>query len=274
MPERDHWSSHASQWQHVGTPLRPGTEDIRHLESLAGREIDWSGSAMSRVLLLGVTPEIARMNWPAGTQLFAADRNLAMLASVWPGFPHTGKGGLCADWLNLPCSDGQFSLAVGDGCLTLLSYSEQYQRFFDQMHRIIEPGGSLIIRYFLRPDSPESVQQVFEALSQGAIKSFHAFKWRLAQALHGTIDEGVRLEKIWQAWARQGIDVEKLSGQMGWPVESINTINAYRDADASYTFPLLSEIRAVTEPVFREESIWFGNYELADRCPTILYTPR
>jgi len=214
------------------------------------------------------------MAWPAHTRLTAADRNLGMIREVWPGFPAPNDGIVCTDWLQLPFADGVFNTVVGDGCFTLLAYPDAYRGLLASIRRVLEPGGLFVMRYFLRPETGESSEQVFSDLRAGRIGNFHVFKWRLAQALHGTIEEGVRLADIWNAWHRQDFDIDGVALEQGWRLESILTINAYRDVDAYYTFPTLQEVRAVMNDWFEETGIYYGDYELGERCPMVTYRAR
>ena len=97
----EHWVGLAQSWDLRGSPLRPAEEDIRIL----GREFrQWHDATKPggvRVLLLGVTPEIASMQWPAATHLLAVDQAAVMIRYVWPGAA-LGYSAVCAKWARLP----------------------------------------------------------------------------------------------------------------------------------------------------------------------------
>ena len=97
----DHWNEHARQWSLIGPPLRPAAEDIRLLEAAVQDWRSCTAVAAPRALLCGVTPEIARMRWPAGTRLIAVDHSRPMIAGVWPAAQVPGVA-VCGDWLALP----------------------------------------------------------------------------------------------------------------------------------------------------------------------------
>src|SRR5262245_21927516 len=97
----DLWSQHVRQWQWLGSPLRPAAEDIRIAERCVGQWYDNTRPPVTRALLFGVTPEVARMSWPSGTRLAAVDHNRTMIRGVWPGAP-LGHPALCAEWHALP----------------------------------------------------------------------------------------------------------------------------------------------------------------------------
>lgn len=262
----DHWNRHAAQWDDVGPPLRPCAQDIdlmaRRLPAVAGT---------GRAVLLGVTPEIATMAWPAGTDLLAVDRCMGMVRGVWPFVRRADRGVVCGDWSRLPLADGSVALVVGDGCFTLLDYPDSYHALLDEVHRVLEIDGLFAIRHFCRPERQESAAAVFDDLFAGLIGNFHVLKWRLAMALHGTLEQGVAVGDIWTAFTQRVPDRDALSRQLGWSRAAVDTIDAYRGVATRYTFPTLAELRSVVEPQFAELSLDTGTYELGSRCPLICY---
>lgn len=275
-PGRDHWSHHARQWRHVGPPLRPVAEDVALFERLVAGDRRTS----LRAALLGVTPELARMRWPRGTRLVAFDRCPAMLAEVWPGTAALGRApcflesarAVRADWCALPAAAASLDVVVGDGCYTLLDAARGYPALGREVARALAPGGRFVMRFFVRPERPEPVDAVFADLRAGRIGSFHAFKWRLAMALHGSLAEGVAVAEIWSHWRARERDAEALAAHLGWPAAEVRTIDAYRAASARYTFPTLAEARASLAEDFVERACHIGGYELGERCPTLLMT--
>jgi SAM-dependent methyltransferase len=268
----DHWNEHARQWSLIGPPLRPVAGDIAVLE----REISaWqkrSGATTPRALLCGVTPEIARMRWPGGTRLVAVDHSVAMIAGVWPAGEAPGHA-VCGEWMRLPLADGSRDVLIGDGCFSLLVGHRCYAAFAAELRRVAVPGALLLMRYFIRPDTPEAARDVVDDLWQKRIGNFHVFKWRLAMALHGTLDEGVRLADIWNAWHAAAPDPAKLADHLGWPHAMVNTIHNYRGVETRYSFPTLAEARELTGD-FDEVAIHVPDYELGERCPTLVMRAR
>ncbi|HEY9050129.1 MAG TPA: class I SAM-dependent methyltransferase [Gammaproteobacteria bacterium] len=270
---QDHWDDHARQWSYVGAPLRPGHDDIRLIEDYVHSKHRHDTNL--KAMLLGVTPEIALMDWPQNTHLLALDKNQGMINEVWPQHKLTINASVVSgDWLSSPCESGSIDIAVGDGCLTLLSYTDHYSAFFKEVHRVLNPEGGFVIRHFVRPKEAENVDDIFSDLLQGKIGSFHVFKWRLAMALHGTIEEGVAVNEIWNVWNEKSILVKDLSHLLGWAESSINTINNYKNSKAVYTFPTINEIKDVSDSFFTEMSCRLLGYELGDRCPTFILQPK
>lgn len=269
--QSDHWSQHARQWGLIGPPLRPAPEDIHLLES----EIqDWHAReviAVPRALLCGVTPEIAAMRWPAGTRLIAVDHSRPMIAGVWPAA--APGAAVCGNWFVLPLASASQHLLIGDGCYSLLTGRSSYSAFSAELRRVAAPNGLLAMRYFVRPAQSEPVEKIVDDLWQKRIGNFHVFKWRLAMALHGTLEQGVRLGDIWTAWHQAVPDPAKLAAHLQWRPEVVHTIHNYRDVNTRYSFPTLPEILALAGE-FEVLATHKPSYELGERCPTLIMRPR
>ena len=128
-----------------------------------------------------------------------------------------------------------------------------------------------MMRYFTRPEKSESLAQVFDDLFAARIGNFHVFKWRLAMALHGPVEQGVAVGDIWEAFTDAVSDRDALAAQLGWTRASIDTIDAYREVRTPYIFPTLTEIKAASAPYFGELSMDVPYYELGERCPLVCY---
>jgi SAM-dependent methyltransferase len=267
-PPRDLWEQQSTQWRRMTAPGRPSAPDLAFNESIVR---DWSGRhGAPRVLLLGVTPELAGMAWPAGTQLLAVDCCPAMVRNVWPGFPRPGEGGLCADWLNLPLPRESRDLVVGDGPFGVLRYADQHRKLVHSVLRVLKNDGLFLARVFIRPDVAESPESVIRDLMAARIGNFHTFKFRLAMALQPDTAQGVRVADVWEFWNRNGPGPEAVAARLGWPLDMIAAIDAYRGQDAIYYFPTVREMQAILAEGFTEVRTWFPSYELGERCPTFV----
>lgn len=121
---QEHWRTFADQWSAFGSPLRPCAEDLALFECLLREGTDLLEAAdQQRVWLLGVTPEIATATWIEDLDLVAVERVSAMIDSAWPGNADNRRA-ICADWLHAPFSDESFELVIGDGCLTVVSHTD------------------------------------------------------------------------------------------------------------------------------------------------------
>lgn len=267
----DHWPQNARHWDLVGPPLRPSREDVAIVAALARAWREARPEGALRALILGVTPEIATLDWPDGTTLVGADRSEGMIRLVWPtsGLPARAST-LVADWRSLPLLDESFDLVAGDGCYSVLAFPDEYRVLTREVRRVLAPGGSFVMRAFVQPRERETVAEVARALWAGEIGNFHVFKWRLAMAVQASTREGVRLADIWDAWREVCADPEALSARLGWSLATIGTIDSYRGAESRYTFSTLEEIRGAMRGDFAEVACHVPGYELGERCPTLV----
>jgi SAM-dependent methyltransferase len=269
----DLWRHQTSQWHLIRPPLRPSPEDIELVENIIAER--FGGAGPFRALLLGVTPELALMNWPPGARLVAVDRSPAMIRGVWPSRnPQIPARAICADWERLPMADGTMTTAAGDGFNIQLAYPDGYLCLGKEIRRVLHPGGILVMRAFVRPAREEDPDDVFRALSSKKIGNFHAFKLRLAMSLQDHAARGVSLADIWAIWRKRIPDPDELARATRWPAAEIRTIDAYRDSGTRYSFPNLGELREALRTQFRELECLHPGYELGDRCPTLVLRAR
>jgi SAM-dependent methyltransferase len=253
--QRDHWELHAGQWQKIGSPLRPSQEDIKLFTRAVVSANGQDG------LLLGVTPELAFIG-----NMTALDHNPAMIDKLAVGKTVIGE------WLDMPFMYAQFNFAIGDGSFNMLSYPMEYEQLFMQLKKVLKDGGRAIFRLFAAPEKPEPMKRVISAALSGEIKTFHAFKWRFAMALVGmTKDPNIKVSVIYSEFNSIFPDRKKLASASGWSRESIDTIDVYEYSKIVYSFPTMRQMQAVALADFHEISVEYGQYELAERCPVIIY---
>ena len=265
---RDHFTRIAASWSHFGPPLRPSPDETAIVQRAVAR-LD----AGARVVVLGLTPEIIGCEWPAGVKLSAVDHSPKMMEALWP--PERGPANseaILADWCDMPIATGAVDLVAGDGCYVLLQFPVGYEALTQSVSRALKPGGSYVIRVFLRPDQPESVADIARAVGTGNVGSVHALKLRLLAALHGASGEGSRLDDVWQAWETMPPLPVALAGVRGWTAEEITGIDSYRGMAARYFLPTLREFRQSVGAQLREVECAFGADELGERCPTFVLT--
>lgn len=263
-----HWDKHAKQWCHIGAPLRPSSEDVAAM-CFWIKDIFHNPSSFN-VLILGVTPELAEIPWPENTCLFVIDANFAMVNAILlkrklPIFPLISIG----NWLQLPFDDSFFNLVIGDGCYSMLA-ENNYDKLSDEIVRVLSPTGYFFMRFFIRPESRESLDAIQEDLLAGTIANFHILKWRIAMALHGTLEQGVCLDEIWLVWNKRFNDS---LDYLQWPHQIVRTIDVYKNNSAFYTFPTFDEISLKLQGKFTALEKFIPDYELGARCPTLKLKP-
>ena len=139
-----------------------------------------------------------------------------------------------------------------------------------EIHRVLKPDGMFIMRFFIKPEKTESIEMIKNEFPFSQPVGFHAYKLRLAMAMHEKFSEGVCLKNVWDQWNVHFKDeVKKYQQQLQWNDAVISTIDHYRDSSVCYTFPGLAEIRQIINEKFDEEDIYVPDYYLGDRCPTL-----
>lgn len=253
------WTTFHRRWARLRPPLRPNAEVVRAIgEAIAGRA--------ARVLLLGVTPELADL----GDETVALDASPGMITHVWPG-DTLRRLAVRGDWRAMPDLGGRFSAAIGDGSLCAIDLAD-YAGLFAGLERVLTRGARLAIRLYETPEIGESLGDVRRAALAGEIAGFHALKWRLAMALASeTGDANVSLTRIHQAFERAFPDRFALGAATGWGLETIAEIDDYAGSDGRLSFPtrtaLLASLPArLANPRF----VASGTYELAERCPILV----
>jgi SAM-dependent methyltransferase len=268
----DHWGAHARQWSHVDSPLRPHADDIAALRELLRDQLPPASATpieqTKRGLLLGVTPELARL----GADIVAVDRERGMLDMLRgsAAVGHTSQIAVQGNWLDLPFATRSFDFAIGDGSFTLLRYPQDYHALFEQLRRVLKPAANLVMRIFTAPADGETCAAVVAAAYAGRINSFHAFKWRFAMALVArNRNPNIGVADIYREFVAWIPDRQALADSTGWPARVIDTIDVYRNSPAVYSFPNAEEWSVIAARHSDEIARKIGHYELAERCPIV-----
>ena len=170
------WEHQWLWWDRLGPPLRPSSEDVTLLEQMLEEERAKRARPLGAVML-GVTPEIASMRWPAGTRLLAVDRSQGMIDHVWPSQPFAGAEVVRGDWTELPLAAGACDVVVADACFSQVGFPLGYERLARELARVLAPGGVFVMRAFVQLEPPESLVRILPA--DGEVRDVH----RLAEAL-------------------------------------------------------------------------------------------
>ncbi len=262
-----------SRWSLLGSPLRPGVEDVDHFQRQVDRYVE-NGQAVAHALVLGVTPELTTLAWPDNVFLSAVDLSVDMIAALWPapGKP-TGSCAIQGTWTSLPFDNGSFRIVVGDGAFNAVG-RELQSSIVEAVFGLLQPTGAFALRVFVRPDRAETLDEVVADLRAGRIASVDVLKWRLAMVAQESSAAGVRGSRIFNLFEsiRQYAPVG--GNAPGWAPERVATFDYWRDNPVRYTFPSLEEIRAVLATRFRVRDTLFGSYPLAERCAILRLEPR
>ncbi len=268
-PQATYWGGDvAHQWHLYGPPLRPCAEDIRAMEDAVRRFSDHRARPLN-ALLWGVTPEIATMSWPEGTQLLALDKSQPMIDLVWPGDVAGFRKAVQGDWFEYKCSDVRHDVVIGDGNFAPLDYPRSYRALAAAARVALTDTGIVISRFWVRSAKRETPDSVFEDLRANRIQSFHAFKFRLAMALQENAETGVAVSDVLAAWKRARIDMSSLLAMTGWQRETVDMIYLYEGKTSRLAFPDTAELAAVMSEYFDTLETRYLDYEMGDRCPIV-----
>lgn len=258
----------AAVWEQVGSPLRPGAEDQQGYGSFI---FPWlERFTRTRALILGVTPELYHLPWPADCDLLSLDHNRAMIDTFWPGAPESAIEG---NWLRMPLPSSSREIAVCDGGLILLKYPDGQRKLAARLHDVLIPGGRCVFRLFVPGRECQSLDGVLDAFRSGRLANLNILKRQLATALQRSPEEGVAVQDFLRAVESVDADLNRLADRVGWPREHLRAIEAYRDSPGRYCYPTEAEISAIFCADYRFTKVgrWEGTYALAEDCPIIAF---
>lgn len=264
----EHWPSMAAVWNQIGSPLRPIAEEIASFARLAQPAI--ANADSPQVLLLGVTPELYRLPWPPGRDFLAIDRTPGMIEKVWPGPAEEVR---LADWRELPLPPASRDLVLCDGGLHLLDYPAGQTQLMARLAAVVRRGGRCVFRLFVLPPEREPAKTVMQDLFAGRISNLNQLKLRLAMALQETPTKGVAVQRIRETLRDSCADWLALASRLGWVLEHLRAIDAYRGSPARYHF--LSLPAVIDLFCAGGEFRWVGQttsaYPLGERCPLVAF---
>lgn len=263
-----YWESRSTRWR-VSTPISPGAEDVRFYEANAARR---AGEELElRALLLGVTPAIATMRWPAGARLFALDWSEGMLRNV---FPHASLDSfalrLRGDWREMPLADHCVDLVLGDGCYSTFPTLEGPELMNREVARVLRPGGSFCLRCHRRLDDTAPMEQLFGRLLAGEFRDLDMFRWQLAMSLHGDSQDGVCLGDVWNAWQEHVPDPRRVQPRLGWTDDAIANLESWKGSRSRYFFPTLGQLRSLATAHFELEDCDIPEYDWGEHFPRLI----
>lgn len=260
------WETLSRTW-HVEPPLAPDASDIAFYEREVARPNP------SRILMLGATPAIAAMHWPPSAALTATDWSDGMLRRVWPAASAPADARrVRADWRQLPYAALTFDVVLGDGCYSVFAQPEGIDLLNAEVARVLRPGGIFCIRSHRRPDQPEAIDTLFADLLAGRPSNLDLFRWKLATAVQGDTESGVRLGDVWEVWHRYVPDAEKIGVNLGWTPRAMANMEAWRNSEARYVFPSLRFLMSEGRRRFESVQAELPDYEWGEQFPRLILT--
>lgn len=250
-PDRNtgaHFDPYIRLWDDIGPPLRPNPSAIESYGRLFQEATN--PRDLTDVLLLGVTPELAQADWLLGANLTALDHSPAMIAAFWEGDTAHRKA-LQGDWFLPPLAPGSQDVVLGDGVLNFFSYPAQHQQLASSIDRVLRDKGHLIIRAFCSPEPHLHQDEVVRMAKRRELSNFHEFKLLLLAALQeGHVRAGVELASVWQVFHSHFADANDCAQTTGWPINTVRTIDLYKDNAKRYYLATPREIEAALSEHF------------------------
>ena len=271
---KSYWDDIATSFAVLGPPLKPSGEDIHFVETAVRNWSSGHPRKTLRALLLGVTPEIAKMEWPDAARFTAVDNSLGMAQAVWPGNIPGKRWVVCGDWLALPRPNSSCDVVIGDGSLNCVRFPDGLRAVAKNVNDVLDPDGVLLFRCFVRPTTKELPEDVFSDLVHARIPSVNHFKFRLLMAMQSSTENGISVHDVYEKWADSGIDQEALMARTGWDKRAFQSIELYKGQDVIHTFPAIEELRSVLHEFFEECSVSTPAYPLGERCPRFILRKR
>ena len=268
---QSYWSSLAHSYATMGPPLRPSSEDVRHMQEKVAA---WAAAHANRALnalLLGVTPDIANMNWPPATTLVGMDSALPMTQAVWPGNIPKKRWVVCGSWQAIPRAARSCDVVLGDGAINCMRYPIGCRGVAAEAWRVLRDDGILVLRCYTQRAVQESPEDVIASIFKQPDPSFHHFKLRLLMAMQPSTEQGVAVDDVHRFWARQRLSPEAVQAQTGWGHAAIETIEMYRDTNTVHTFLNRVEMETLLTEFFDVASVSTPHLET---CPVWVLKPR
>ncbi len=261
-----HWPRMATTWRLVGPPLRPSPEDIELFERGVARCTHDPVQGV-RALILGVTPELFLLRWPAGAIVCALDGSREMIKAVWPG---PASSAILGSWTCAPIADASQDVIVCDGGFGMLSYPEGQRTLLSEVRRMLAPGGIFIVRLFAPAGLTGSLADIAAGLNAGMIESLDALKLRLWGALQSDHATGVRPRDVVAKIEEMAGGLDRLVRGQSWSAEHVATLELHRSSNAVYHLTDANELIRMAESCgFERQSVESPDHSFGDCCPVV-----
>ena len=264
------WASIARCYAAFGSPLVPTREDIHAYESAMLAQAQAGTGDGIRALMLGVTPGIALMKWPAGSRITAVDISSAVIGALWPGDIPGIRKAICASWFAIPMARKSCDVVFGDGSLNACRFPGEVRDLVHTVADLLVDEGLFVVRSYIRPQSPEAIDAVFSDLFSAHGMDVDCFKMRLWLAMQRSVEDGVPVKEAARILDKHNLDHRVMKERIGWSSAAVEPFAAWKTSDAVYSFPTLDELREVLGERFDEVSVTYPGYELGNCCPTLV----
>ena len=157
------WKDIAKRWEEYFTPpSRPSDQESQKYEQWLSQIAD--DKKGQKALVLGSTPELRNALNKMGFKPHTIDINIEMIQALVDLVEHKNPEEVVvkANWLDAPLRSDYFDVILGDAVFPNVPF-DQRQKFFEQICRMLKPGGYFLNRAFFAPEQPR-FSSVIEAL--------------------------------------------------------------------------------------------------------------
>ncbi len=263
------WDILSKYWKLQEEPLSPSLEDLQVVDFAVSTWFEKNKRA-PQVLILGVTPQFLRINWPKGTKISAIDRSKPMIDLVWPG---KKKDAILGDWCSMNVASNSIDIVLCDGGFSFLDYPDSQKLLVDQLARILTIGGFFIGRYYIPPKRKEKVDEIVTDLRSGNIRNVAVLKMRLAKSLQRTPKNGVVLQDVWNVLEFHCPNLRRLAKRLGWKIGTLATLEHYKNNKMKYYFPNLTQVDRLfrSTGAFRVVKRVQPSHQIGEESPTVIF---
>jgi hypothetical protein len=263
------WGTQVDIWPTIPSPFSPSSEDLALYQQACPPEL-LAADATPRILLLGVTPQLANAPWPSGTELHAVDYDEQMIASLW----HPREGAEChlSRWEEMPFPDAHFDLVIGDCPFNALPSQADYEGVLRQIARVRRPAAPLITRFFMHSEPRVTLAQLVD-MAGGALADLPTPATRLMIYMTASDEQGrlynpAGAQRIRDEWG----DLETFLVAMGQAPEDRELTKLVLSFEQRVNYPTASEIRQHFAPFFDDIRFTYPTTGVGQNCPIVRFS--
>ena len=265
--QASNWEQSANLWNGLTSPLVPNENDLDTLRVyLAAEGVD---NKPLKILLLGVTPQLAQFNWALGSELTAIDLSQAMIKQLWKPNKRIKSCVVNASWDKVPSPDDYFDLVLADCSFNALPSYSLYPNVANEIIRVMKPSATFITRSFVAHRKLSATELVAKAM-RGEIPSRADLMFLLNFAFMSESGE-LCFPNALSMFNRVVTDRDALSAETGWPRETIDRADMVYSQKITLTFPTLTNFISLVSASLRAEETTFPDYYCGHHCPMVRF---
>jgi hypothetical protein len=224
-----------------------------------------------RVLILGVTPALVDLPWPARAEVHAVDYDQAMIDLLW----RPGSGRQChrARWQEMPFPDGFFDLVVGDCSFNALPSPADYDDVMAEIGRVRSPGAPLITRAFVQSEPRLTLAGLVGQSATMLAGLTPAHKRLLVLIASARADGTLHFPDIFGRIRDEWGDVDDYLAALGHSPAEVERSKSVYASDQRLNYPTERELADRFAPWFGRVEFAYPDYAAGRNCPTMRCYP-